>query len=110
MLEENGNRLRVYVGERKKHQGIPLYEWIVRKAQEQKLAGATVVRAVEGFGAHHEIHTAKLMDLSTNLPMIVEIVDEASRIENFLTLIEPAIDEGLVTVESLHIRTYRKAN
>ena len=107
MLSGNGYLLRIFIGEGKKHQGLPLYEWIVRKAKEQGLAGATVLRATEGFGAHSVIHTTKLLDLSTNLPIIIEIVDEPEKIEEFLTLIDADIEEGLATVERVHIRFYR---
>ena len=88
MLSENGHLLRIYIGEAVKHEGKPLYEWLVRKAQEHGLAGATVMRAMEGFGAHSRIHTVKLLDFSTDLPMIIEIVDELEKIEEFLQLID----------------------
>lgn len=107
MLPENGHLLRVFVGESEKHDGKPLYEWIVRKAKEKGLAGATVLRAVEGYGAHNRIHTVKLLDLSTNLPMIIEIVDEIEKIEDFLNFLESVIEEGLATVEKVHVRFFR---
>jgi PII-like signaling protein len=107
MLPENGHLLRIFIGERDKHDGKPLYEWLVRKAKEQGLAGATVIRAMEGFGAHSNIHTAKILDLSTDLPIIIEIVDELQKIEDFLSVIDSVIEEGLATVEKVHIRFYR---
>ncbi|MBX9772201.1 MAG: DUF190 domain-containing protein [Candidatus Obscuribacterales bacterium] len=107
MLPENGHLLRVFIGETDKHEGKPLYEWIVRSAKEYGLAGATVIRGIEGFGAHSRIHTTKILDLSTDLPIIIEIVDELQKIEDFLSAIEGAINEGLVTVEKVHIRLYR---
>jgi PII-like signaling protein len=107
MLPENGHLLRIFVGESDKHEGKPLYEWIVRKAKSEGLAGATVIRAIEGFGAHSRIHTAKILDLSTDLPMIIEIVDELEKIEAFLSVIDSVIQEGLATVEKVHIRLYR---
>lgn len=107
MLSENGHLLRIFIGERDKHDGKPLYEWLVRKAKEQGLAGATVIRAMEGFGAHSNIHTAKILDLSTDLPIIIEIVDELQKIEDFLNVVDSVIEEGLATVEKVHIRFYR---
>ncbi|HEY9757538.1 MAG TPA: DUF190 domain-containing protein [Oculatellaceae cyanobacterium] len=107
MLPENGSLLRIYVGESEKHDGVPLYQWIVRQARDHKLAGATVMRAVEGYGAHSKIHTVKLLDLSTDLPMVVEMVDEPEKIEAFLEYISSIVPEGLATVEKVHLRLYR---
>ena len=108
MLSENGHLLRIFIGEAAKHDGKPLYEWLVRKAKEMGLAGATVVRAIEGYGAHSQIHTAKILDLSTNLPIIIEIVAELPKVEDFLTAIDPVIEHGVATVEEVHIRFFRK--
>ncbi len=107
MLPENGHLLRIFIGEGDKCEGKPLYEWLIRKAKEKGLAGATVVRAIEGYGAHSHIHTAKLIEMSTNLPVIVEIVDELQKIEDFLSIIDPVIKEGLAIVQKAHIRFYR---
>lgn len=107
MLPENGHLLRIFICERDKHGGKPLYEWVLRKAKQEGLAGATVIRAMEGFGAHSSIHTAKILDLSTDLPIIIEIVDELQRIEDFLSIVDSVIEEGLATVEKVHIRFYR---
>ncbi len=107
MLSENGHLLRIFVGESDKHEGKPLYEWLVRKAKEHGLAGATVFRGMVGYGAHSSIHTVKILDLSTNLPMVVEIVDELPKIEDFLSVIDAAVVEGMATVEKVHIRFYR---
>ena len=95
MLPRDGKLLRIFVGESDKHDGLPLYEWIVRKAREEGLAGATVLRGLEGFGAHSRLHTAKILRLSSDLPIVVEIVDTESKIEAFLPLIDDAIGEGL---------------
>jgi len=86
---------------------MPLYEWIVRKAREMGLAGSTVLRGLEGFGAHSRIHTAKILRLSQDLPIIVEIVDTIDNIEKFLPQIDDAITEGLATLEKVEIRFYR---
>ena len=107
MLPEQGHLLRIYIGETQKHKGQPLYEWIVRQAKEHGLAGATVLRGIEGFGANKRIHGAKILDLSSDLPIVVEIVDELEKIDSFLPLIDEAIAEGLATVENVQIRFYR---
>jgi hypothetical protein len=107
MLPERGRLLRIFVGESDKHEGLPLYEWIVRTAREQGLAGATVLRGIEGFGAHSRVHTAKILRLSEDLPIVIEIVDTEEKIERFLPLIDAAIPEGLATLEKIDIRFYR---
>jgi len=107
MLPEEGHLLRIFVGESDRHDGTPLHEWIVRRAREQGLAGATVLRGVEGFGAHSRLHTTKILRLSEDLPMVVEIVDTKEKIEAFLPIIDAAIQEGLATLEKVQIRLYR---
>ncbi len=107
MLPEDGSLLRIFIGESDKHSGKPLYEWIVLQARTQGLAGATVLRGVMGYGAHSRLHTAKIERLSEDLPIIVEIVDTREKLEAFLTLIDPAIDEGLATLEKAYVHFYR---
>lgn len=107
MLPRDGTLLRIFVGESDKHQGVPLYEWIVRKAREQGLAGATVLRGLEGFGAHSRLHTAKILRLSTDLPIVIEIVDTEENIHAFLPAVDNAIGEGLATLEKVEVRFYR---
>ena len=107
MLPKDGTLLRIFVGESDKHQGSPLYEWIVRKAREQGLAGATVLRGLEGFGAHSRLHTAKVLRLATDLPIVIEIVDTEENIQAFLPAIDDAIGEGLATLEKVEVRFYR---
>ena len=107
MLPEEGHLLRIFVGESDKHKGAPLYEWIVRQARERGLAGATVLRGVEGFGAHSRLHTAKILRLSEDLPIVIEIVDTREKIEAFLPIVDAAIPEGLATLEKVQIRLYR---
>jgi PII-like signaling protein len=107
MLPENGHLLRIFVGESDKHEGIPLYEWIVLKAKEFGLAGSTVLRGIEGFGAKSRIHTMKILRLSEDLPIVIEIIDTIEKIEEFLPLVDAAITEGLATVEKVNIRFYR---
>jgi len=107
ILPKEGKLLRIFIGESDKYEGLALYEWIVRKARERGLAGATVLRGLEGFGARSRLHTAKLLRLSSDLPVLVEIVDTEEKIESFLPLIDVAIGEGLATVERVEVRFYR---
>ncbi|MBN2011805.1 DUF190 domain-containing protein [candidate division KSB1 bacterium] len=107
MLPEDGHLLRIFIGESDKYDGKPLYEWIVQQAKLQRLAGATVLRGLEGFGARSRIHTAKILRLSEDLPLIIEIVDTREKIEAFLPVIDHAITEGLATIEKVEIRFYR---
>lgn len=107
MLPETGHLLRIFIGEDDRHEGMPLYEWIVREARSRGLAGATVLRGLEGFGAHSRLHTAKILRLSTDLPIVVEIVDTRPKIEELLPVLEEVIAEGLATIEKVEIRFYR---
>jgi uncharacterized protein len=107
VLPEEGHLLRIFIGESDKHDGMPLYEWIVRRAREHGLAGSTVLRGVEGFGAHSRLHTARILRLSVDLPIIIEIVDTREKIESFMPIIDAAIPEGLATLEKVQIRFYR---
>lgn len=107
ILPEEGHLLRIFIGESDRHEGQPLYEWIVRQARREGLAGATVLRGIEGYGAHSRLHTAKILRLSADLPIVVEIVDTADKIEQFIPVIDEAIAEGLATIEKVQIRFYR---
>jgi PII-like signaling protein len=107
MLPEQGHLLRIFIGESDKYEGKPLFEWIVQKAREEGLAGATVIRGIEGFGASSRIHTAKILRLSEDMPIIIEIVDVLDKIERFIPLIDKAIRDGLATIEKVEIRFYR---
>lgn len=106
-LAKNGKLLRIFIGESDRHEGMPLYEWIVRKARERGLAGATVLRGLEGYGAHSRLHTAKILRLSSDLPIVVERVDTEEKIELFLQLIDGIVCEGLATVEKVEVHFYR---
>lgn len=110
VLPTEGHLLRIFIGEQDRHEGMPLWEWILRQARQQGLAGATVLRGIAGFGAHSRIHTARLERLSIDLPIVIEIVDTIERIEAFLPLIDGVLSEGLVTLERVHIRFYRAGN
>jgi PII-like signaling protein len=106
-LPQEGCLLRLFLGEDDRHEGKPLYEWIVMKARERELAGATVLRGIMGFGAHSRMHTFKIERLSLDLPIVVEIVDTRERLEAFLASIDSAIAEGLATLEKAEVRFYR---
>ncbi len=107
VLPEEGYLLRVFIGESDKHEGKLLYEWLVLKAREMGLAGATVLRGIVGFGAHSRLHTFKIERLSEDLPIIVEIVDTKEKLENFLSVTDGIIQEGLATLEKAQVRFYR---
>lgn len=107
ILPEQGKLLRIFVGEQDTHQGKPLYQWLVEEARSQGLAGATVLRGMEGYGAHSRLHTAKVLRLSIDLPVVIEIVDTEEKIEAFLPIVDDAISEGLATVERVEMRFYR---
>ena len=108
MLEEQGYVLKIFIGENDKHDGQPLYEWLLKEAKKAGLAGATAVRGIEGYGAHSRIHTAKIIDISSELPIIVEIIDELAKIENFLPTVDQVVKSGVAVVEKVHIRVYRE--
>ena len=107
MVPEEGYLLRIFIGESDRHDGKLLHEWIVTKAREEGLAGATAIRAIMGFGAHSRLHTFKIERLSQDLPIIVEIVDTREKLEKFLALIDKVIDEGMATLEEVRIHFYR---
>ena len=106
-IESEAVLLRLFLGESDRYGGMALYRWIVRKARREGLAGATVLRGIEGFGAHSRLHTASILRLSEDLPVVVEIVDSAEAIDRFLASLDDVIEEGLVTLERAHVRIYR---
>jgi PII-like signaling protein len=97
-LPKQGKLLRIFIGENDRHEGLPLHEWIVRQARE---------RGLEGYGAHSRLHKAKILRLSSDLPLVVEIVDTEEKIQSFLPLIDDAVGEGLATVERVEVHFYR---
>ena len=99
--------LRIFVGESDRFEGHPLPEAIVRKAREMGMAGATVLHGTMGFGAHSRLHTAKILRLSEELPVVIEIVDMPERIEAFLPVLDTMMTEGLVTREKVKVIVYR---
>jgi PII-like signaling protein len=107
VIPKEGHLLRIFIGESDRHEGKPLYEWIVLEARRLGMAGATVLRGLEGYGAHSRLHTAKVLRLSSDLPIVVEIVDTRDKIESLIPVVDSAIGEGLVTIEPVEIRLYR---
>jgi PII-like signaling protein len=105
-LPPEGKLLRIFIGESDRHEGKPLYEWIVIQAKAHGLAGATVLRGLMGFGAGSRIHTSKILRLSLDLPIVVEIVDAHEKIQSFMSRIEDVLQGGLVTIEKAEVQIY----
>lgn len=105
-LPSQGTLLRIFIGSSDRWHGQPLYEAIVFKAREMKLAGATVLRGVMGFGKNSRIHTSNILTLSTDLPLVIEIIDEEEKIRSFLPFVDETVQEGLVTLETVSIFKY----
>lgn len=108
-LPENAVLLRIMLGESDRHGHKPLYEALVLKLREAGLAGATVLRSPMGFGATSLIHSAKILQLSMDLPVIIEVVDTREKIEGFLPVLEGMMQGGLVTMEDVRVIHYRAA-
>lgn len=106
-IEGEAQLLRIFIGESDRWGGQPLYEAIVLKARESGVAGVTVLRGLMGFGAHSRIHTAKVLRLSDDLPIVVEIVDKAERVQAILPALDAMVEEGLITLENVHVIAYR---
>jgi uncharacterized protein len=106
-LEGSGKLLRIFIGETDTWHGKPLYEAIVRRLREEGLAGATVLRGIEGFGAHSRLHTARILRLSEDLPLVIEVVDTEDKIQAILPVLDEMVTEGLVTLETVTVIAYR---
>jgi PII-like signaling protein len=106
-IPEEAVLLRIFIGENDRWQHKPLYEAIVLKAREMHLGGATVLRGPMGFGRTSRLHTAKILNLSTDLPLVIEIVDSEANISAFLPVIDEMITGGLVTLEKVKVLHYR---
>jgi uncharacterized protein len=106
-LPKEAELLRVFIGEADLHEGRPLYEVLVQEARLQGLAGATVLRGIMSFGANSRMHTAKVLRLSEDLPIVVEIVDAAEKIDAFMPFLDKVIQEGLITRERAQVIIYR---
>jgi PII-like signaling protein len=103
---ERGELMRIFIGESDRWEGRPLYEAIVSKAREAHLAGATVLRGPMGFGKNSRLRTSKLLELSTDLPILIEIIDTKDRIRAFLPVVDAMVDDGLVTLEAVEVIKY----
>lgn len=109
-IQGPGKWLRVYIGESDRWHGKPLFQAIVEMLRREGVAGATVLRGIEGFGAHSRIHTARILRLSEDLPLVIDVVDSAERIERVLPLLDGMVEEGLITVIDVDIVKYRHRN
>jgi len=107
-LPEEGMLLRIFIGESDSFKGKPLYEQIVLKARELNLAGATVIHGTMGFGAGSRIHTAKIVRLSEDLPIIVELVDTEEKLNSLMPFLDETVEEGLITMEQVKVVKYRR--
>jgi PII-like signaling protein len=98
--------LRIFIGESDKHDGKPLYQWLIEMARQEKIRGATVIRGILGFGPASHVHTTHILRLSQDLPIIVEIVDSQENIDRILPSIEKVIGDGLITAEKVRVIKY----
>ena len=108
-IEGEGKLLRLFIGESDTWHGRPLYQAIVERVREAGLAGATVVRGIEGFGADSRIHTSRILRLSEDLPVVIEIVDTAERIDEIVPVLDEMVGEGMLTLERVQIVAYRSS-
>jgi len=106
-IPQNGNLLRIFIGEQDRWEGKPLYEAIVVLARKEGMAGATVVKGCMGFGRKSHMHTAKILRLSEDLPIIIEIVDSEEKINQFIPRLDEMVKEGLITLEKVNVIVYR---
>jgi hypothetical protein len=106
-LEGEGKLLRIFIGESDKHGRKPLYQAIVEMLREEGMAGATVLRGVEGFGANSHLHTARILRLSEDLPIVIEVADTAEKIEAIMPKLDEMVTDGMVTLERVEVLTYR---
>ena len=109
-LEGDGKLVRIFIGESDTWHGKPLYQAIVKRVREEGLAGATVTRGIEGYGASSHLHTSRILRLSEDLPLVIEIVDTEERIEALLPILDEMVGDGLVTIETVRIVTYRASD
>ena len=109
-LEGEGKLVRIFIGESDRWHGRPLYQAIVERVRKEGLAGATVTRGIEGFGAKSHLHTSRILRLSEDLPIVVEIVDTAERVDGLLPVLDEMVADGLVTIEPVHVVSYRAAS
>jgi len=110
ILPKEGRLLRIHISENDRHAGMALYEWIVQEASSRRVAGATVFRGMEGFGSHNRLHTSRVLRLASDLPIVIEIIDDREKIEAFIPVIDEVIRNGMVTVEKLEILLYKDSD
>jgi len=103
----DGKLLRIFIGQQDKWHGKPLYEAIVAIARSEKMAGATVLKGCLGFGCKSHLHSSKLLELSEDMPMVIEIVDSEEKINRFIPIVDEMIQDGLVTLEKVNVVMYR---
>lgn len=102
-IEQDAKLVTIYVNSTDQWHGHPLYTAIVKLCEEQGIAGASVIRCAEGYGVHHRLHTTRLLELSQNLPVRIEIIDLREKIEPFLAALQPMMTEGLVNISDVHM-------
>ena len=102
-IPRQGKRLRIFFGEAEQWQGRPLYQALLEMAQRYRMAGATVLRGIEGFGPQHRLSTERLPDISDNLPLMVEMVDNEEQIERFLPMLDEMVQRGMISVTPVEI-------
>jgi PII-like signaling protein len=108
-IQGEGKLLRLFIGESDQWHGKPLYQAIVERVRAEGLAGATVIRGIEGFGADSHLHTSRILRLSEDLPVVIEIVDTPERIDRIVPLLDEMVSEGMLTLERVHIVSYRSS-
>jgi PII-like signaling protein len=106
-MEGEGKLLRIFVGESDRFEGKPLFEAIVESVRREGLAGATVLRGIEGYGAGSHLHTSRILRLSEDLPVLIEIVDSEENIDRVLPMLDSMVGDGMMTIEKVHVITYR---
>jgi uncharacterized protein len=107
VIPTEGSLLRIFIGDGDRHEGRPLYEWLVLRARAEGVAGATVLRGAMGYGASSRVHTFKIERLSEDLPVVLEFVDSREKLERFLAVVDGVVTEGLATLEKAEVRFYR---
>jgi len=106
-LQGEGKLLRIFIGESDKWHGRPLYQAIVEHLRSEGIAGATVIRAIEGYGARSHLHTTRILRLSEDLPLVIEVVDTEEHIQRVLPILDDMVADGMVTMEKVEVITYR---
>ena len=109
-LEGEGKLLRLFIGESDTWHGRPLYQAIVERVRKEGLAGATVLRGLEGFGADSRLHTSRILRLSEDLPVVIEIVDTPEQIDRVVPILDEMVGEGMLTLERVQIVSYRSSD